>query len=66
VTPHSPFGDHSAHGLDQPYAGDRPRAKEELESTLAGAAKRPPVPRDDTEMKNPDGDLQNPAAMPRR
>jgi hypothetical protein len=54
----------AAHGFDQPYAKDRARAKEELKSTQAGIQKRPAVPRDDTAMKNPDGDLNDPSAKP--
>lgn len=56
----------AAKGLDGPYADDKPRAAEELKSTMAGAEKRPPVPRDDTELKNPDGDLDTPAATIQR
>jgi len=55
----------AARGLDKPYAGDRERAEQELKSTMAGAEKRPPVPVDDTALKNPDGDLDKPAANPR-
>jgi hypothetical protein len=54
----------AAHGFDRPYAKDRVRAEKELQSTLAGGADAA-VPRDDTGMKNPDGDLEKPAANPR-
>lgn len=56
----------AAKGFDKPYAKDRVRAEEELKSTQAGVQQRPPVPRDDTEMKNPDAELYDPAPMPRR
>lgn len=56
----------AAHGFDRPYAGDKARADKELDATQAGRQKRPAVPRDDTEMKNPDGDLYDPSAMPGR
>jgi len=56
----------AAKGLDRPYADDKARAAAELKSTMAGAEQRPPVPRDDTELKNPDGDLDTPAATIQR
>jgi len=55
----------AARGMDKPYAGDKARAAQELDGTMAGAGKRPPVPRDDTALKNPDGDLEKPAADPK-
>ena len=56
----------AAHGFDRPYARDKAQADKELKSSLAGEKARPPVPRDDTEVKNPDSELYDPAPMPRR
>ena len=56
----------AAHGFDKPYAKDKARARQEYKSTEAGTQQRPSVPRDDTGMKNPDGDLYDPSAMPGR
>ena len=64
MTQDGPLQGDAASGFDRPYDRDRARAKEDLKSTLAGDQKRPPVPADDTGMKNPDGDLYDPAAMP--
>jgi len=52
----------AAHGMDKPYAADKAWAAQDLKSSMAGAEKRPPVPRDDKGLKNPDGDLDKPAA----
>ncbi len=60
-----PVEGNAAHGMDKPYARDRARADQDLKSTMAGAEKRPPVARDDTGLKNPDGDLDKPAANPK-
>lgn len=64
MTQNGPVQGDAARGFDQPYDKDKARAARELKSTLAGDKARPPVPRDDTDMKNPDGDLYDPASMP--
>ena len=66
MSQNGPLQGDAAHGFDKPYDKDKARADAELKSTMAGREKRPAVPRDDTEMKNPDGDLYDPAAMPVR
>jgi hypothetical protein len=60
-----PLQGDAAQGFDKPYAKDRARADDALNSTQAGIQQRPAVPRDDTAMKNPDGDLYDPSAKPR-
>lgn len=55
----------AAEGFDVSYAKDRKRAEVELKSTQAASAPHPHVARDDTDMKNPDGDLHDPAANPK-
>lgn len=64
MTQKGPVQGDAAHGFDKPYARDRGRADKELDSTLAGSRPRAPVPRDDTGLKNPDGDMDHPAAKP--
>lgn len=54
----------AAHGFDRPYLRREKEAAKELADTMPASAPHPPVPRDDTEMKNPDGDLYDPAAKP--
>jgi hypothetical protein len=57
------FGD--AKGADLAYRDVEKKADAELARTLAGpkAIREIDIPRDDTGMKNPDGDFQSPAAM---
>ena len=47
-------------GYDAAYEAVRPKAEAELEATLAGRQSALP----DDDLKNPDGEFQNPAPMP--
>jgi hypothetical protein len=54
-----------AKGIDRAYAKVGVAAEKELAETLAGpqAIHETPVARDDTALKNPDGEFEDPAAM---
>lgn len=62
----SPTSGFAARGFSAAYDKVRQAAKRELDETEAGPKTPLPVPADDTAMKNPDGDLQHPSAMPPR
>lgn len=64
--PQGPIQGDARCGLDAPYAEKRAAAQRELESKMLGRNKPYGVARDDTEMKNPDGDLAAPSANPAR
>jgi hypothetical protein len=51
-----------ARGIDLQYERVKAKAEKELDATLAGPSKIS-VPADDTELKNPDGEFADPAAM---
>lgn len=49
-------------GFSTAYEADLPRAEKELAETLAGPQDKPAgPPADDVEMKNPEGEFQDPA-----
>jgi hypothetical protein len=50
-----------ARGIDAKYAEVRPQAEKELRDTEAGPHRTLPISRDDTKMKNPSGEFQNPS-----
>jgi hypothetical protein len=62
--PQGPIQGTARYGFDRPYAEKRADAERELKSTLLGRDRPYGVPRDDTGMKNPDGDLSAPSARP--
>jgi hypothetical protein len=62
--PQGPIQGTAKRGLDAPYEEQSLAGRTELDRTLAGRKKPYHVPRDDTQMKNPDGDLSTPSAMP--
>jgi hypothetical protein len=63
--PQGPLQGNAKRGLDAPYAEQEDSGAKELDSTLAGPKDQKPVSRDNTRLKNPDGDLDAPAADPR-
>jgi len=62
--PEGPIQGNARCGLDVPYAEKLEAARRKLESTMMGRNSSCDVPRDDTAMKNPDGDLSAPSANP--
>jgi hypothetical protein len=62
--PEGPIQGNAKRGFDAPYAEQEEAGRRELESTLTGRNSPYGVPRDDTAMKNPDGDLSDPSAKP--
>lgn len=63
--PEGPIQGTARQGFDRPYAEKLADAQRELDSSMMGRDKPYGVARDDTEMKNPDGDLSAPSAKPR-
>jgi hypothetical protein len=51
-----------ARGIDAKYAEVGAQAEKELRDTEAGPHRTLPISRDDTEMKNPGGEFQNPSS----
>lgn len=64
--PKGPLQGEARRGFDAAYAEQDDAAQRELDSTMLGRNKPYGVARDDTEMKNPDGDLSAPSANPAR
>ena len=62
--PEGPVQGFARCGLDIPYAEKREAARREIEKTQAGR-NRYGVPHGDMDMKNPDGGLSAPSAMPK-
>jgi len=56
-----PTHGHSAKGYSAAYEADRPRAEQSLKESMTAAPS--PIGRDDTSLKNPDGEFANPAPM---
>ena len=52
-------------GFDRPYAEKLAEAQRELDSSMMGRDRPYGVARDDTAMKNPDGDLSAPSTKPK-
>jgi hypothetical protein len=63
--PQGPLQGSAKRGFDAPYGKQAQSGREELDATMAGPQKQEPVRADDTELKNPDGDLDAPCANPR-
>lgn len=58
-----PLPGHEGSGLDEGYLRDKASLDRNLDEQLTGPRRAAPdVSRDDTEMKNPDNDLNNPAS----
>lgn len=62
--PQGPLQGNAKRGFDAPYAEQAEMLRRELDSSMMGRNRPYGVPRDDTVMKNPDGDLSAPSAMP--
>jgi hypothetical protein len=62
--PKGPIQGTAKRGFDAPYEAQTEAAQLELESTLVGPKNSIHVPKDDIYMKNPDGDLLEPSALP--
>ena len=62
--PEGPLQGNARRGFDAAYAEQAEMLRRELESSMMGRSRPYGVPRDDTVMKNPDGDLSAPSAMP--
>lgn len=62
--PKGPIQGEARRGFDAAYAEQDEAGRRELDSTMMGRNSPYGVARDDTAMKNPDGDLSRPSAMP--
>ena len=62
--PQGPIQGTARRGFDAPYIEQEEALRRELDSSMMGRNTPYGVARDDTEMKNPDGDLSRPSAMP--
>ncbi len=63
MTQDGPVQGDAAKGFDKPYARNEAAGRKELNATRTDKHVQD-VKRDDTAMKNPDGDLYNPSAKP--